>query len=67
MENLKLFLSEKSQFELVEKIKNENKNKNRTRASPFQFSEDGKQEIFLSGLMPYPLYAFCQIYRYVEK
>ena len=42
MENAKFFLSKK--FELVEKIKGENKN--RTRASLFQFSEDGKQEIY---------------------
>ena len=42
MEIVKLFLSQKSQFDLVEKIKN--KNKNRTRASLFQSSEDGKQE-----------------------
>ena len=40
---MKLFLSQKPQFDLVEKIKN--KNKNRTPAS-----QDGKQEIFLSGL-----------------
>ena len=45
MENVKLFLSQKSQFDLLEKIKN--KNKNRTRASLFQSSEYGKQEIFL--------------------
>ena len=46
MENVKLFLSQKSQFDLVEKIKN----KKRTRASLFQSSEDRKQEIFLCGL-----------------
>ena len=45
MENAKLFLSQKSQFDLVERIKN--KNKKRTRASLFQSSEDGKQEFFL--------------------
>ena len=45
MENVKLFLSQKSQFFLVEKIKNENKN--RIRTSLFQFSEDGKQEFFM--------------------
>ena len=44
MEIVKLSSSQKSQFDLVEKIKN--KNKNRTRASRFQSSEDGKQEIF---------------------
>ena len=44
MENAKLFLSQKSQFDLVEKIKN--KNKKRTRASLFLSSEDGKQEIY---------------------
>ena len=43
MENVGLFLSQKSQFDLVENIKN--KNKKRTRASLFQSSEDGKQEI----------------------
>ena len=37
-------MSQKSQFDLVEKIKN--KNKKRTHASLFQFSEDGKQEIY---------------------
>ena len=42
VENVKLFLSQKSQFDLAEKIKN--KNKKRTRASLFQCSEDGKQE-----------------------
>ena len=45
MENVKLFLSQKSQFDPLEKIKN--KNKNRTRASLFQSSEDGKQEFFM--------------------
>ena len=49
MENVKSFLSKKSQSELVEKIKN--KDKNFTRASLFQFSEDGKQEFFLCGLI----------------
>ena len=49
MENVKLFLSHKSQFDLVEKIKN--KNKKRTRASLFQSSEDGKQEKFF--MWPY--------------
>ena len=44
MENAKLFLSQRSQFDLVEKI--ENKNKKRTRESLFQSSEDGKQEIY---------------------
>ena len=43
VENVKLFLSQKSQFDLVEKIKN----KNRTRASLFQSSEDRKQEFFM--------------------
>ena len=42
MENVKLFLSQKSQFDLVEKIKN--KNEESTRASLSQSSEDGKQE-----------------------
>ena len=45
MENVKLFFYQKSQFDLVEKIKN--KNKNRTRASISQFSEDGKQEFLM--------------------
>ena len=49
MENVKLFLSQKSQFQLVEKIKN--KNKKRMRASLFQSSEDGKQENFF--MWPY--------------
>ena len=48
MEIVKLFLSQKYQFDLVEKVKN--KNKSRTRASLFQSSEDGKQEYFLCGL-----------------
>ena len=39
---VKLSLSQKSQFDLVEKIKD--KNKNRTPPSLFQSSEDGKQE-----------------------
>jgi len=43
VENVKLFLSQKSQFDLAEKIGN--KNKNRTRVSLFQYSGDGKQEI----------------------
>ena len=48
MENGKLFLSQKSQFDLVEKIKN--KDKKRTRASLSQSSEDGKQEKNLCSL-----------------
>ena len=44
MENAKLFLSQKSQLDFVEKIKN--KNKKRTRASLSQSSEDVKQENF---------------------
>ena len=48
MENVKLFLSKKFQFDYLEKIKN--KDKNRTRAPFFQSSEDGKQEIFSCGL-----------------
>ena len=44
VENVKLFLSQKSQFDLIEKVKN--KNKKRTRASLFRSSEDRKQEIF---------------------
>ena len=42
MENVKLFLSQKSQFDIVKKIRN----KNRTRASLFQSSYDGKREYF---------------------
>ena len=42
VENVKLFFSQKSQIDLVEKIKN--KDKNRTCASLFQSSEDGKQK-----------------------
>ena len=45
MQNVKSFLSQKSRFDLVERIKNENKN--RTRASLFQSSVDGKQKIFM--------------------
>ena len=41
-------MSQKSQFGLVEKIKDENKK--RTRASLFRSSEDGTKEIFLCGL-----------------
>ena len=44
VENVKLLLSKKYQFDLVEKI--ENKNKKRTRALLFQSSEDGKHETF---------------------
>ena len=51
MENVKLLLSQKSQLDLVEKIKN--RNKNRTHASLFQSSEGRKQENFLCGLMNY--------------
>ena len=49
MENVKLYFSKKSQFDLVEKTRN--KNKNRTRASLFQSLGDEKQENFLCGLM----------------
>ena len=42
--NVELFLSQKSKFDLVEKIQNENKNC--THASLFQSLEDGKQEFF---------------------
>ena len=42
VENSKLFLSQKSQFDIVEKTKD--KNKKRTCASLFQFSMDRKQE-----------------------
>ena len=48
MENVKSFLSQKSQFDLVENIRN--RNKKRTRAALSQFSEDGKQEKNLCGL-----------------
>ena len=44
VENVKLFLSQKYQLDLVEKIKS--KNKNRTRLSLVQSSEGGKQELF---------------------
>ena len=43
MINVKLFLPQKSQFDLAEKIEN----KNPVRTSLFQSSEDGKQEIIL--------------------
>ena len=49
MENAKSFLSQKSQFDLVEKIKNENKK--RTRAPLSQSSEVEKQENFF--MWPY--------------
>ena len=49
VENVKSFFSQKSQFDLVENIKN--KNKKRTRVFLSQSSEDGKQEFFLGGLM----------------
>ena len=49
MENVKLFLSQKSQFHLVENMKN--KNKKCTRTSLFQSSEDGEQEKFF--MWPY--------------
>ena len=42
VENVKLFLSQKSQFDLIKKIKNNNKK--RMLASLFHSSEDGKQE-----------------------
>ena len=48
VENVKLSLSRKSQFDLLEKIKN--KDKKRTHASLFQSLEDGKQEIFFNFL-----------------
>ena len=52
MENVELFLSQKSQFDLVEKIKD--KDTKRTSASLFQPSEDGKQEKkFRIGLSKY--------------
>ena len=44
MENLKLLLSQKSQLDVVEKIKNESTK--RTRASLFQSSEDREQGNF---------------------
>ena len=47
VENVKLLLFQKSQFDLVEKAKN----KNRTRASVFQYSEDGKPEIFYVAIV----------------
>ena len=49
MGNVKLFLPQKSQFDLVEKITN--KKEKRTRASLFQSSEDGKEEKTLCGLI----------------
>ena len=49
VENVRLFLSQKPQFEVEEKIKDENKKC--TRASLFQSSEDGKQEKFF--MWPY--------------
>ena len=52
VEFVKSFLSQKSQFDPVEKIKNINKY--RTCASLFQSLEGGKQDIFLCGLIPMP-------------
>ena len=46
VENVKLFLSQQSHFDLVENIKN--RNKNRTRASLLQSSEDGKQFFYVA-------------------
>ena len=53
MGNVKFFQFQKSQFHLIEQIKN--KNKKRTRASLFQSSEDGKQEIYF--MWPYQIVA----------
>ena len=55
VENLKLFFSQKSQFDLVENIKNQNKK--RTRTSLFKSLEDGKQEICF--MWPYVLQTDC--------
>ena len=54
MENVKLFLSQKSQFYLVEKIKK--KNRKRTRALLFQSSEDGKQDFFMWPKLQYRVF-----------
>ena len=48
MGNVEWFLSQKSQFDLEEKIRNNNKK--RTCASLLQSSEDRKQEIFYMAL-----------------
>ena len=48
MENVELFLSQKSQFDLVEKIKNENKN---ARAHHFlNLPRTGNKKFLLCGL-----------------
>ena len=44
VENVELFLSQKYQFDLVEKIRN--KDENRTLTSLFQSSEDRKQDMW---------------------
>ena len=64
VQNVKSFLSQKSRFDLVERIKNENKN--RTRASLFQSSEDGKQEFFMWPNEAHKSYTFT-IYLYTEN
>ena len=58
----KIFLSQKSQCDRVEKL--ENKNKNRTRASLFQSSEDAKQEFFYVALGVHftPIHILPQIF-----
>ena len=58
---MKLFVCQKSQFDLAEKIKN--KNKNRTRASLFKSSEDGKHEICLM----WPKLSVIQIHKLLPK
>ena len=45
VESVKIFLSQKSKYDLSVNMKN--RIKDRTRASLFQSSEDGKQEFFL--------------------
>ena len=54
MENVELFLSEKSQFDLVEKIKNENKY--RTRASLLNLQRTGNKKFF-----------YVAIYRFYDR
>ena len=51
MENVKLFLFQKSKFNPVQKVKN--KDKNRTCASLLQSLDDGIREFFLCGLDKY--------------
>ena len=58
MENVKLLLSQTSQFHPLEKMKN--KSKKRTRATLFPSSEEGKQENLLFGLTEFKVNCFSR-------